>query len=79
MSLQASASAPLLQGVKKAVRVSVIAMGPAPLAPKEPEQAPEKASALTEEKVQCCLRYPTTGYMVPKTPPEECVRYIKPH
>lgn len=49
-SMQTSASAPLLQGVKKAVRVSVIAMGAAPLAPKEPEKAPE-TTALTEEKV----------------------------
>lgn len=48
--LQVSASAPLLQGVKKAVRVSVIAMGAAPLAPKEPEQVPDP-SAPKEEKV----------------------------
>ena len=50
--MQTSASAPLLQGVRKAVRVSVIAMGAAPLAPKEPEQA-AVATTLTEEKVAC--------------------------
>ena len=49
-ALQGSASAPLLQGVKKAVRVSVIAMGAAPLAPKEPELAAEP-SVLKDEKV----------------------------
>ena len=49
--LQVSASAPLLQGVKKAVRVSVIAMGAAPLAPKDPE--PEQdPGPLTDEKVR---------------------------
>ena len=53
--MQTSASAPLLQGVRKAVRVSVIAMGAAPLAPKEPVQAAD-VTALTEEKVSCQLR-----------------------
>ena len=49
-ALQGSASAPLLQGVKKAVRVSVIAMGAGPLAPKEPGPAAEP-SVLRDEKV----------------------------
>lgn len=50
--VQTSASAPLLQGAKKAVRVSMIAMGAAPLAPKAPEPEPEpEALALKEEKV----------------------------
>ena len=59
-SMQTSASAPLLQGVKKAVRVSVIAMGAAPLAPKEPEKAPE-TTALIEDKVQCRLFFCTNA------------------
>ncbi len=47
---QGSASAPLLQSVQKAVRVSVIAMGAAPLAPKEAEPA-AVPSILKDEKV----------------------------
>ena len=46
-----SASAPLLQGVKKAVRVSVIAMGAAPLAPKDPEPESDPGP-LKDEKVR---------------------------
>lgn len=42
--LQISASAPLLQGVKRAVRVSIIAMGAASLAPKVEPVAAEGAA-----------------------------------
>ncbi|CAL8467005.1 g6541 [Coccomyxa elongata] len=48
---QVSASAPLLQGVKRAVRVSIVAMGAAPLAPKEQPVAKDPARP-EEPKVQ---------------------------
>ena len=48
---QISASAPLLQGVKKAVRVSIIAVGAAPLAPKVQPVLADAAATPEEPKV----------------------------
>lgn len=51
---QVSASAPLLQGVKRAVRVSIVAMGAAPLAPKEQPLAKDPAKPEEPKVCSCC-------------------------
>lgn len=59
---QVSASAPLLQGVKRAVRVSIVAMGAAPLAPKEQPVTTDPAKPVEPKVRSCCGSIKPDGF-----------------
>ena len=63
--LQASASAPLLQGVRKAVRVSVVAMGAAPLAPPGREPGADQGPSTDEQVRRSDQRLPAHASPAP--------------